>query len=235
MKVKVLSVLFISLFLASCGQKSVKSGSEESKIKAIELSSINEENGWRQIVKGYWERVQKTEDGDIVDTYIDNSSLTALEYERDKYLLGKSKLDSDSLNSLNAQGDYYLEFINQRIADLKEKGIKMNPQGACNTNPAFSVGPYGGGQTRAGVASYVLGKCTNGGRASAIAKYNGITDNKYDDGFKTRDYSILADATRYTTSPLADQTKDCGEARLGAFSSTIKRHWGRQDDCLYYN
>lgn len=222
--------------LVSCQQTSIPDAEPTGTVSPrMERIAKPSGEGWNEIVPGYWVKTEEYMGGPLVTTYIDNSSRQALEYERAQYVQAVAQLKADGLHPQTNEGDYYLGYLNDAIKNVGKVGQSIDPLYTCTTNPVFSVGGYNNG-SRSGVISHVAGSCSNGGRASAIAKYDGITSNIYDaDGTQTRTYSATAEATRYTLTPAANATYDCAEARMGSTTSTVKRHWGKTNDCIYYN
>lgn len=234
-----LMLISVPIILASCGRDTAMTESESSNVSSkpevvtIRPAEVNEANGWKNIVPGYWTKTEDYMGGPLITTYIDNKVRAAVEYEINSYEAAKSRLLKDLSQQDKLENDSYKEFLNELIANFSKNNLSA--LFVCTSSPVFSVGPYNNG-SRVGVTSYVSGSCTNGGRASSIAKYNGVVSNIYDsNSTQSRTYSATSDATRYTLSPSVNSATDCGEARMGNFSSTVKRHWGNANDCISYN
>ena len=233
---KPMALALLSIALGACGTVSQNENTQkvvtDSGTTVIKPSDISEANGWKQVVAGYWTKTEQTENGPITSTFISHSSKEAVEHEIALQENAKQQQDR-MLGSATASTDnQYLTFMKSLLG---QGSSAISAQGTCTTNPVFSVTPYNNG-SRVGVLSYVSGSCTSGGRASSIAKYNGVTSNIYDDNLtQTRTYTANSDATRYTLTPVPNSAYDCAEARMGGTASTIKRHWGKTNDCIYYN
>lgn len=239
-------IVCLGFGLAACGalpqNTALPTQEDQPPITSVRPAEVSEANGWKQIVPGYWTKTEEYMGGPLVTTYIDHSQKMAVEHELKIQEAAKQRLIGEGLLPMQMQteGNGYTNLLRDVLKKLnggltRSQAASLNAQFVCTTNPAFSVGPYNNG-SRVGVVSYVSGSCTNGGRASAIAKYNGLTSNTFDDNIsQTRTYSTTADATRYTLTPAPNSATDCGEARMGSTGSTIKRHWGNPGDCIYYN